>query len=211
MENPVIIFGAGSMGAVALDIFRLNNVIAYCFLDDDKKTHQTEIEDVVVMGSTDDEGFTKLIGQKCEAFVAIDDKKVRKNIVEMLHEKRKTQPVNAVHPNTTIAESSSIGHGNLISAGAIIGARATIGNHCMLHNNVVIEADVKVGDFVQIGAGAIVGASTQIAENVFIGSGAVIVGNISIGKGARIGAGSVVVNNIEARDTVFGNPATSIG
>ncbi len=210
MKNPVIIFGAGSIGAVALDIFKLNNVITYCFLDDDKNTHNTEIEDVVVLGSTDDEGFTKLIGQKCEAFVAIDDSKVRKNIVEMLLEKRKTQPVNAVHPSTIIAESASLGHGNLVAAGTIISARATIGNHCILHSKVAIEADASIGDYVQIGAGVVIGTHAKISENVFIGTGAIIVGNITVGKGARIGAGSVVVNNVAAKDTVFGNPAQKI-
>jgi len=31
MENPVMILGAGGLGAVALDIFKTNNVVVYAF------------------------------------------------------------------------------------------------------------------------------------------------------------------------------------
>jgi hypothetical protein len=31
MENPVIIIGASGLGAVALDIFKRNNVVVYAF------------------------------------------------------------------------------------------------------------------------------------------------------------------------------------
>jgi len=45
---------------------------------------QKEIDEVMVIGATDDDGFLKLIGKKCEAFVAIDDNKLRKSIVKIL-------------------------------------------------------------------------------------------------------------------------------
>jgi FlaA1/EpsC-like NDP-sugar epimerase len=55
MEKPVIIFGAGDMGRAALDIFESNQIITYCFLDDDPETHGNEIDNISVMGSTDNE------------------------------------------------------------------------------------------------------------------------------------------------------------
>ena len=48
MINPVIIFGAGPLGKMALDIFKSNDVIVYGFLDDNKELHQTEIGEVPV-------------------------------------------------------------------------------------------------------------------------------------------------------------------
>ena len=83
MENPVIIFGANYLGRAAKEIFESNKVVVYGFLDDDKRLHKTEIDDVVILGSTDDDGFLKLIGKKCEAFVAIDDNILRTNLVSM--------------------------------------------------------------------------------------------------------------------------------
>ena len=136
MENPVIIFGANYLGRAAREIFERNGNVVYCFLDDNKSLHSTEIDNVTVLGSTDDDGYLKLIGKKCEAFVAIDDTKVRKSVVRMLNDVRKMQPVNAIHPGAGLASSANIGHGNFIDAGTQAGAGVVIGNHCLIHANV---------------------------------------------------------------------------
>jgi len=210
MENPVIIFGANVIGRAAKEIFEGNGNAVYCYLDDDKKQHNHEIDNVTVMGSTDDDGFLKLIGKKCEAFVASDDNKLRKSLVNMLNEVRHVQPVNAVHKTAVIAASSSIGYGNFIDQGAKVGAGATIGQHCLIHQGAIIGMESRIGDFVQIGAGSIISAGSEIESEAFIGSGATIVAGITIGKGARVGAGSVVVAPVKAGETVFGNPAQKV-
>lgn len=210
MENPVIIFGANYLGRAAKEIFESNGNVVYGFLDDDKKLHQTEIDNVVVLGSTDDDGFLKLIGKKCEAFVAIDDMKVRKNLVKMLHEVRKVQPTNAVHPSSIIPVTASIGYGNFIDVRVTVGAGATIGSHTILQAGAIVGHEATVGDFVQLGAGSIINSGAVIEEEVFIGSGVTIISGIEIGKGARIGAGSVVIAPVKAGETVFGNPAQRV-
>ena len=211
MENPVMIFGTGGLGRAALEIFEKNGVAVYGFLTDDKEEHGKEIDAVSVLGSTDDDGFLKLIGKKCEAFVATDDNRLRKSLVKMLHERRKVQPANAVHPDAIVASSATIGYGNFINQGVRIGAGCKIGSHSLLHSGALIDFGVKIADFVQIGAGAVIGSGVTLEEGAFIGSGAVLVSGITVGKGARIGAGSVVVAAVEAKETVFGNPAKPIG
>jgi sugar O-acyltransferase (sialic acid O-acetyltransferase NeuD family) len=210
MENPVLIFGANYLGRSAKEIFEGNNNVVYGFLDDNKSLHQKEIDNAVVLGSTDDDGFLKLIGKKCEAFIAIDDNKLRKNLVKMVQEVRHVQPTNAVHKNTVIASSVSVGYGNYIDAGVVIGAGATIKNHALIHSNVTIGAEAEVGDFVQIGAGSIINPGVVIEDEAFIGSGVVVISGITIGKGSRIGAGSVVVAPVKPGETVFGNPAEKV-
>ena len=210
MENPVIIFGATYLGRAAKEIFERNGNVVYCFLDDNKSLHSTEIDDVTVLGGTDDDGYLKLIGKKCEAFVAVDDNKVRKSIVKMLQEVRKMQPVNAIHPASSLSTSTSLGHGNLFDAGAQTGAGAVIGSHCIVNANVVIGAETKVGDFVQIGASSTINPGVVIEDEAFIGSGVIIVSGVTIGKGARVGAGSVVIGPVKPGETVFGNPAVKV-
>jgi sugar O-acyltransferase (sialic acid O-acetyltransferase NeuD family) len=210
MENPVIVFGANFLGRTAKEIFEANGNVVYGFLDDNKSLHNKEIDDVSVLGSTDDDGFLKLIGKKCEAFVASDDNKVRKNLVKMLQEVRHVQPVNAIHKTATIANFSSIGHGNFIDAAVVIGPGVEVKNHCLLNARVSIGAETKVGDFVQIGPGSIINANVVIEDEAFIGSGAVIVSGVTIGKGARIGAGSVVIRPVKEGETVFGHPAQKV-
>jgi sugar O-acyltransferase (sialic acid O-acetyltransferase NeuD family) len=210
MENPVIIFGANYLGRAAKEIFEGNGNVIYGFLDDDKRIHQTEVDNVLVIGSTDDDGFLKLIGKKCEAFVAIDDVKVRRNIVQMLHEVRKVQPANAVHKTAIIAVTSSMGHGNFVDQGVKVGAGASLGNHDLIHTGAIIGHEVTLGDFVQIGAGSVINSGVVVEDDVFIGSGVTIISGITIGKGSRIGAGSVVIGPVKAGDTVFGNPAQKV-
>jgi sugar O-acyltransferase (sialic acid O-acetyltransferase NeuD family) len=207
MEKPVIILGAKGIAHPALEIFNSNRVIVYGFLDEDEKLHGTEINTVTVLGRTEDEGFLKLIGQKCEAFVAVDDTKYRKFLVEMLLENRKVQPVNAIHQSAYISTDAAIGHGNFINAQVTIGAAAVIGSHCILHTGSIVDHTAKLGDFVQVGAGTIINSEVTIGEGAFIGSGVTIVSGITVGKNARIGAGSVVTKNVPAFTTVFGNPA----
>jgi sugar O-acyltransferase (sialic acid O-acetyltransferase NeuD family) len=210
MENPVIIFGANHLGRAAKEIFESNQVVVYGFLDDDKKLHKTEIDSVVVLGATDDDGFLKLIGKKCEAFVAADDNKLRKNLVKMIQDVRHMQPVNAIHGQSIISKSSEMGHGNFVDIGVSIAPGAKVGSHCLINAKAMIGVEATLGDFVQVGSGSLINSGVKIGDEVFIGSGVTIVSGITIGKGARIGAGSVVVAAVNAGETVFGNPAQKI-
>jgi sugar O-acyltransferase (sialic acid O-acetyltransferase NeuD family) len=208
--NPVIIFGAQGIGLVAHESFKSNNIVAYGFLDDDPALKGQEVDGLLVMSDTDDDGFLKLIGKKCDAFVAVDDNKLRRSLVTMLLERRQVQPVNALHARAELASTASIGYGNLLAAYAVVNSAATIGSYCLIHPHALIDYQATLGDHVQVGAGAIVGPKAELAEGVFVGAGAIIVAGLNIGKNARIGAGSVVVADVPANTTVFGNPAQKV-
>ena len=210
MEKPVIIFGAKGIAHPALEIFNSNEVMVYGFLEEDESMHGTEINTVSVLGNPEDDGFLKLIGQKAEAFVAVDDMKYRKFLVELLNDRRKVQPINAIHNTAYISTDAVIGHGNFINAKVTIGTAAEIGQHCILHTGAIVDHKAKLGDFVQIGAGSIINAEVTVEEGAFIGSGVTVVSGVMIGKNARVGAGSVVISSVGANETVFGNPAAKI-
>lgn len=210
MEKPVLILGATGLGPVALDIFNQNNVVVYGFLDDDKNLHQTEIHDIPVLGRTDDDGFLKLVGQKCEAFVAVDEKDLRRGLVELISQRRKVMPTNAVHPLASIAATAHLGHGNMIQIGAVLATGAEIKSHCIIGANAVLDYQVELADYVQVGAGSIINSQVMVEEEAFIGSGVTVVAGVTIGAGARIGAGSVVIADVKKGATVFGNPAKAV-
>ncbi|MDN3669592.1 acetyltransferase [Echinicola jeungdonensis] len=210
MEKPVIILGAKGIAHPALEIFNSNNVDVYGFLEEDEELHGKEINVVPVLGHPEDDGYLKLIGKKCEAFVAVDDYKYRQFLVKLLNERRKVQPINAIHKTSYISTDSTMGHGNFINARVIIGAGTELGHHGIYHSGVLIDHKVTIGDFVQIGAGAVVNSGVKVEEGAFIGSGVTIVSGVKIGKNARVGAGSVVVADVEEESTVFGNPAKPV-
>ncbi|MHC2992769.1 acetyltransferase [Pontibacter sp. HJ8] len=210
MQNPVIILGAQKLGTSALDIFNSNEVVVYCFLDDSKELQQQEINNVSVMSSTEDGELLKLIGKKCDVFVAVEDSAARKGLIKMLKDEYKVVPVNAIHRFSSVSEFAWLGHGNMIAAGAVVNNNAKVGNYNVIESRAVVDAKAEIGDFVQVGAGAILNAEVVVEDGAFIGSGAVIVSGVKIGKNARVGAGSVVVANVPAKATVFGNPAAPI-
>ncbi|RNI29687.1 acetyltransferase [Rufibacter immobilis] len=210
MQNPVIILGAQELGVLALDAFQSNDVIVYCFLDDQVALQQKEVNDITVMGNTEDENFLKMLGKKCDVFVAAEDNATRKSLTNMLKEDYKVVPVNAIHKFSYVSEHAWLGHGNFVQAGAIVNANAKVGNGCIIGARAVVDTTAVLDDNVQLGAGAMVNAGVTIAEGAFIGTGAVVVAGVKIGKNARVGAGAVVVADVPAKQTVFGNPAKPV-
>jgi len=210
MENPVIIFGAGLIGQIVLEIFKSNDVIVYGFLDDNEALHGTEILDTPVYSFMDDEGYTRLIGKKTEAFVALSSLVERKHIVELLQDQRETMPTNAIHNLAILAQNITMGHGNLIDLGAVVATGVTMGHHNYVYAGAVVDANAKLGNYITIGPGARIGAEVTIADGAFIGSGAILINGITVGENASIGAGSVVVGHVAANTTVFGNPAQKV-
>ena len=205
-----MVFGASGLGKLALEIFQSNGVVVYGFLDEDKTLHGSLIDEVPVLGSTTDQGYLKLIGKKCQAFIAEDDKTIKQDLVSNLNDKRKVMPVNAIHQTAYLSGSSSMGHGNLISAGVLVNAQVKLGNHGIVHAHATIEFETTVQDYFEIGAGSIISSNVSIGKGVFIGAGATLVSGITIGDNARIGAGSVVIGDVEENETVFGNPAQKV-
>ncbi|GAB4328761.1 MAG: acetyltransferase [Flammeovirgaceae bacterium] len=210
MENPVMIFGAKSMGRAALEIFQSRNILVYCFLDDDESLYNTEIDQVTVMGKTTDDGFLKYVGKKCEAFVAVEEPQKRKEIIQLLIERRKVMPVNAIHDRTFLASSVRIGHGNFINSGAILNAGVSIGSHCVINSNALLDTNAVLEDHVIIGTGCMINQGVVVGEGAVIGSGVIISANVKIGKNATIAHGSLVVQNVEEGATVFGVPAKKV-
>ena len=157
MQNPVIILGAQAVGTAALDAFLSNDVVVYCLLDDDKKLQNTELLDVPVMGSTDDGEMLKLLGKKCEVFVATEDTASRRSLIAMLRTEYEAVPVNAIHQRASVSIHATLGHGNYVGPNAVLAATATLGHGCLIQANAVVEVGATVGDFAQLGSGALLG------------------------------------------------------
>ena len=210
MENPVIILGAQAVGTAALDAVLSNDVVVYCILDDDPKLHNTELLDVPVMGNTDDGELLKLLGKKCEVFVATEDAASRRSLTKMLHDEYEVAPVNSIHQRASVSAHAELGHGNYVGPNAVVAATAKLGEGILIGPNAVVEAQAHVGDYAQLGSGAQVGVGAQVGAGAFVGAGAVLVAGIKVVDKAGVGAGSVVVADVPSGQTVFGNPAKQV-
>jgi sugar O-acyltransferase (sialic acid O-acetyltransferase NeuD family) len=210
MNKPVIILCATELGKAVLEIFKSNDVVVYGILDDNKKLHGKEIEDISILGSTNNQDYLKIIGKDCDVFIASDDNSWRATMIKSLKKNHESMPVNAIHSDAHIAKSATLHHGCFINQGVKIGANSKIGNHCLVHSGTVIDYSVKIGDFVQIGAGSIINSGAVLEDGAFVGSGVTVVSGVTIKEGARVGAGSLVIADVEKNETVFGNPAKPI-
>ena len=210
MNKPIIILGAGSIGKSAMEAFLSNDVLVYGFLDDDESLQGKEIGEIEVLGKLEDQTYLSLLGDECEAFIAMEEIEVRRSLVQMLVDENKIMPVNALHNSAVLASSAQIGHGNYIGAGVVVGSNAELKSHLIINSGAIIDHNVTLGNYVQVGAGSVINSGVQIEDEAFVGSGVIIVSGIKIGGGARIGAGSVVIKNVEEGQTVFGNPAEPV-
>jgi UDP-3-O-[3-hydroxymyristoyl] glucosamine N-acyltransferase len=103
-----------------------------------------------------------------------------------------------------------------------IGDRVLLGAHCVVVRGIlydtVIEADAKLGNFVNIGhntivgrnswitSGAVIAGRVSVGDDVQIAAGACIRDKVAIGSRSRIGLGAIVTKNVTADSKIFGNP-----
>jgi serine O-acetyltransferase len=87
----------------------------------------------------------------------------------------------------------------------------------VVHSNVRIGREVRIGQNVTIAVRAATGSEhgVVIEDDVGIGAGAIILAplgrSVRIGRGARIGAGALVVRDVPDGATVLGEPSRVMG
>lgn len=94
---------------------------------------------------------------------------------------------------TVVGGGISFPHGGPI----VFTGGAKIGENVMIHPNVLIGGQEKVG-------------CPTIGSRVFIGNGAKIVGKINVGDDVFIAPGTIVVKDIPSGSVIVGNPARII-
>lgn len=105
----------------------------------------------------------------------------------------------SIGSNTEIGANAVIAGG--ILASTHIGNDVVVGNLCNIGHGAVVE------DAVWMSVGSLLGGHTRVHAGATIAMGVTIRDNLVIGESASLGMGSVVVKNVEAKHSMFGNPA----
>ncbi len=82
-----------------------------------------------------------------------------------------------------------------IQSSAVIDASTVIPSTCSIATNVVIEANVKIGNYVSIGAGCVIERNSIIADNTVLESNVTIKHGTQIGKNCHLFSGCVIGND----------------
>ncbi|MBE9489447.1 MAG: acetyltransferase [Bacteroidetes bacterium] len=194
----MILYGASGHAKVIIDICEINKEKNLRIIDDNK-----EVTSLLSYPVTQIE-YIKITKEKF--IISIGNNKTRKKIVNKLQSDFGI----AIHPNTIIDKTVTIGSGTVVMAGSVINSSTKIGKHCIINTSSSIDHDCIIDDFVHISPNATLCGGVVIGEGSHIGAGAIIIPSVKIGKWSTIGAGTVVIKDVPDGKTVVGNPSRTI-
>lgn len=169
MGKRLLILGAGGHGKVVREITEIikdktgspKYEIVH-FLDDNVKEAIGKISELY-----------KLKNKYDEAFCAIGDNFIRKEIQEKIKETGMEIPV-LVHPTSYVSSNAKIGKGVVIEANAVVNTGTVIEDGCIISAGAVIDHDVFIGQFAHINVGAICKSGSRICEMQKVDAGEII-------------------------------------
>lgn len=187
------LFGASGHAKVIIDIVKAQGDDVGRLYDD--APHCSEIHGYPVDKASDSGVVGPMI-------ISIGSNWVRKMIAERFNVKY----AKALHPQSIISPSATIGDGTVVMQNALVQADANIGRHCIINSGASVDHECRIGDFVHISPHATLCGNVHVGEGTWIGAGATVIPGIKIGKWCTIGAGSVVVKDVPDGVTAYGNP-----
>jgi sugar O-acyltransferase (sialic acid O-acetyltransferase NeuD family) len=117
--------------------------------------------------------------------------------------------VNFIHPNVNL-DLVKVGVGNYIQENVVIQAEVCIGNNSSIHIGSLIGHETKIGNSVFVPHGCNLSGRLNIEDGVRLGTGVSIIPEITIGKWSIIGAGTVVIKDVPPYSVVVGVPGKVI-
>lgn len=136
------------------------------------------------------------------------DNEIRKAVFENIKRLNGILP-SLIHPTAVVSKYSIIGKGVIVHANVVIDPDTKIGDDSVLSFNSGICHSSIIGSHCFIAPGAIVGAYTKVENYVFVGLHATTVsGKVEkIAEGSIIGASALVNKSIAEKSIMIGNPA----
>ena len=205
-KKSVIVYGAGKGGETISETLELGNEFeVVAFIDDnisgsflERPVYSINEQNVLLK-----ENLKRII-------IAIANGKKRCFLgIEL--EKNGFELINAIHPNSYISPTATLGKGNHIKSGAIIDTNTIIGNNNIIDNGVIIAHDNIIGDGCHLAPGCVLGSSIEINDYSILGIGSSISTKVKIGKGCIISLNTSVIDDVVDNSLVEGVPGKIIG
>lgn len=204
--QPIVIFGAGGLGRMVLDILTQRpEWRPMAFLDTNREKHGQTLDGLPIVG--DLEAWQHLHAEGARhATVAIGDNEQRISVAKQLQAEG-AKLTSAIHPLAMIAPTANIGQHVLIGARVTICVHATVDDHCVLSPGCIVEHDNTLAEGVFVAPAARFAGGVQVGGRARIGIGATVIPRRRIGANAEVAPGSVVIRDVEDGVRVTGIPA----
>ncbi len=202
----ILIYGAGGLGRIALDIFHAqarHRTVA--FLDRDLSLCGEAIDDVPVRGNLS-AARTLMAEGVSGAYVAIGCNETRCLIASQLR-MLGFDLVSPIHPTAVIAARAEVREHVMIGARAAICVHATVAAHAIIATNAIVEHDNVIGAGAFVEPAARLAGGVRLGERARVGIGACVIPGRSIGAQATVGPGAIVIRDVPDGVTVRGAPA----
>ena len=204
-----VIYCAGEQARVVIDILsRIDDDEPIGLLDDDPERHGDLVHGHEVLGG--EEQLAALVPEHDRLVVAlgrIDGD--RESIAETVR-KAGFSLFSAIDPDTTIADTATVGEGVIVNARTYVGPDATLEDLVNVDSTVNVSHDVHVAKGATIAPNVTLAGGVMVAENAYVGAGATVLDHRSVGTDAVVGAGSVVTKDVPSDSTVVGVPAEPV-
>jgi acetyltransferase-like isoleucine patch superfamily enzyme len=110
-----------------------------------------------------------------------------------------------------MGENVRLGAGVILCPYVVVSSDVSIGDFVTINMHSFLAHDVVVGNYCQIHGHVSVNGGVHIKEGVQLGSNSALLPDSTIDEYAIVGAGSVVLRHVGANQTVYGNPAKTLG
>lgn len=204
-----VLYCAGEQARVTLDILsRIDDDEPIALLDDDPERNGDRVHGYEVMGGA--EQLEALDPDRDRVLVTLG--RIDGNRVPIADDVREAgfSLFSAIDPETTIAESASLGRGVVVNARTYVGPDVVIDDLVLVDSTVNVSHDVYVSEGATIAPNATLAGGVTIAEGAYVGAGATVIDHRTVGAHAVVGAGAVVTEDVPPDTTVVGSPARSI-
>ncbi|MFH1746451.1 MAG: NeuD/PglB/VioB family sugar acetyltransferase [Planctomycetota bacterium] len=202
----VVIFGAGGLGWVVLDILRqAGRYRPVAFLDSDPKKQGGTVDGLPIAGGF--EQVTRYVSSGVvHAIVAIGNNHTRVAVARQL-KCSGMNLVSAIHPLASISPTARLEEHLIIGPRVVICVHAHVHQHAVLSAGSIVEHDNIVGTGAFLYPAVRLAGTVRVDDLAVLGVGACVIPGRRIGRGARVEPGAVVIRDIPAGAAVTGVPA----
>lgn len=196
-QGEIILWGAGGIGVVALEVLASTGKTVSYIVDSD--TRKTEI-----LGTPVYQDFLPTSETKTQKLlICVGDGETRQKLSTLTS----FSPARAIDKSAMVSNSSKVGLGSMVFQRAIIQARSSIGKFTIINTAAQIDHDCIIGDFVHIAPSCVLCGFVSVGNGANLGANTTVIPGVSIGENVVTGAGAVVVNDIPDNCLAVGVPA----